>query len=161
MDDILVVSETLDLHLNTLKEIFTALVRNRLELRLEKCAFLYLEIEYLGYKIALDEIRPTDRGISAIRNFPEPKTVKEVHSFVGLASYFRKFIKSFSLIAQPLYRLLRKDVLFTFGQTERNAFEMLKNKLIESPILAVYNPKAYTELHCNASSQGFGAILLQ
>lgn len=143
MDDILVASETLDSHIETLKEVFTVLVQNRLELRLEKCTFLCTEIEYLGYKITQNEVRPTDRGITAVQNFPEPRTVKEVHSFVWLASYFRKFIKNFSL-ARPLYELLKKDVPFRFGQTEKMAFETLKTRLVESPILAVYNPRAYT-----------------
>ncbi|XP_018368249.1 PREDICTED: uncharacterized protein K02A2.6-like [Trachymyrmex cornetzi] len=133
MDDILVASKTLDSHIETLKKVYTVLNR----------------------------VRPTDKGIAAVQNFPKPRTVKEVHSFVGLASYFRKFIKNFSLIARPLYELLKKDVPFRFGQTEKMAFETLKTRLVESPILAVYNPRAYTELHCDASSHGFGAVLLQ
>lgn len=161
MDDILIVSETLESHLDTLKRAFTVLIQNRLELQWEKCTFSYTEIGYLGYKITREGIQPIDRGIAAIRNFPEPKTTKEVHSFVGLASYFRKFVKDFALIVQPLYRLLRKDIPFKFEQTKRDAFKMLKNKLTEPPTLAVYNSKAYTELHCDTNSHGFGAILLQ
>lgn len=97
----------------------------------------------------------------AVQNFPEPNTVKEVHSFVGLVSYFRRFIRNFAIIARPLYRLLKKDIAFQFGESERNAFVTLKNKLVEAPILAVFNPKASTELLCDASIHGFGAILMQ
>lgn len=161
MDDILVATETLESHIETLKKVFAALVSNKLELKLEKCAFLYTEVEYLGYKISQEGIQPTDRGVLAVQNFPEPKTVKEVHSFVGLASYFRRFIKNFSIIARPLYNLLKKDATFKFGECERRAFVTLKNKLVEAPILAIYNPKAGTELHCDASAHGFGAILMQ
>jgi len=161
MDDILVATETLESHINVLKEVFTILVSNKLELKLGKCAFLYTEVEYLGYKVSKRGIQPTDRGIAAVQNFPEPKTTKEVHSFVGLASYFRRFIRDFSLIARPLYQLLRKDVTFKFGEEERLAFVTLKNRLVEAPILAVYNSKAHTELHCDASAHGFGAILMQ
>jgi len=130
-------------------------------LRLEKCLFLITEIEYLEYIVTLEGIRPTDSGMAAVRNFPEPKTVKKVHSFVGLASYFRKFIEKFTIIAKPLYLLLKKDATFDFGKAEKSAFQTLKLKLIEAPTLAIYNPKRYTELHCDASAQGFGAILLQ
>jgi len=161
MDDILVATETLESHIDVLKEVFTVLISNKLELKLGKCAFLYTKVEYLGYKVSKRGIQPTDRGIAAVQNFPEPKTTKEVHSFVGLASYFRRFIRDFSLIARPLYQLLKKDVTFKFGEEERLAFVTLKNRLVEAPILAVYNPKAHTELHCDASAHGFGAILMQ
>lgn len=90
--------------------------------------------------------------------------MKELHSFIGLASYFRKFIEKFAIIAKPLYSLLKmpvKDASFIFGETERRAFETLKTKLVEAPVLAIYSPKAHTELHCDASAHGFGAILFQ
>jgi len=161
MDDILIANDTLEAHFNTLKIIFTILVENKLELRLEKCLFLVTEIEYLGYIVTREGIRPTDSGVAAVRNFPEPKTIKEVHSFVGLASYFRKFIEKFAIIAKPLYLLLRKGVTFNFGEAERSAFQTLKLRLTEAPTLTIYNPKRYTELHCDASAHGFGAILLQ
>lgn len=89
MDDILVASKTLKDHFCTFK-IFIALVQNKLELRLNKCSFLCTEIEYLykGYKIAKDGLRPTDNGIATVRDFPEPKTVKEVQKLV-LSDYPR------------------------------------------------------------------------
>jgi len=159
IDDMLIATETLESH-DVLKKVFTILVNNKLELKLEKCAFLYTEVEYLGYKISKEGIQPADRGVMVVQNFAEPKTVKEIHSFVKLALYFRRFIKDFSLIARPLYRFLKK-IAFEFGECERNSFVTLKNKLVEAPILAVYNPKAYTELHCDASIHGFKAILMQ
>lgn len=131
MNDILVATETVESHIDILKKVFTAMVSSKLELKLKKCVFLYKEVEYLGYKVLKERIQPTDRGIMAVQNFPEPKTVKEAHSFVGLASYFRRFIKDFSIIARPLYRLLKKDVAFEFEECERNAFITLKNKLVK------------------------------
>lgn len=77
--------------------------------------------------------------------------VKEVHGFVALYSYFRKFIPSFSLIVKPLYELSRKNVVFTFGARELQAYEELKKKLTEAPILTIYNLDRETEFHCDAS----------
>lgn len=161
MDDVLISSEDLTSHLNTLQKIFTVLVENKLELRLDKCSFFCTEIEYLGYKVSVEGLKPTNHGLVAVQNFPEPKTIKEVQSFLGLASYFQKFIIGFSILAKLLYNLLKKNVKFRFNEKERNVFLQLKQKLIEAPILAIYNPKAYTELHCDASTHGFGAVLLQ
>jgi len=107
-DDILVATETVDVHLNTLKKIFELLVLNKLELGLKKCSFLSTEIEYLGYRITKEGIQLTERGIAAVQAFPEPRTIKEVHSFLDLASYFRKFIDKFAIIAKPLYSLRLK-----------------------------------------------------
>lgn len=80
---------------------------------------------------------------------------------MGLASFFRKHIEKFALVAKPLYDLLRKDVEFKFGLEEQKAFNEQKSRLMSSPILSIYNPNHETELHCDASSLGFGAILLQ
>jgi len=161
MDDILIATRALENHLTVIQKVFDVLVENKLELRLDKCSFLFTEIDYLGYHVTSEGLSPTDSGLAAVRNFPEPKTVKEVQSFIGLASYFRKFIKGFSLIAKPLYALLKKDTVFIFGEAETRALKTLKQKLTDAPILAIYNPKAKTELHCDASLHGFGAVLLQ
>lgn len=76
--------------------------------------------------------------------------------------YFRKFIQNFSIIEKPLYDPTRKDVIFRFTKKELEAkLEVLKKTLIEAPILTIYDPHAGTELHCDASSHGYGAILLQ
>lgn len=81
--------------------------------------------------------------------------------FVGLASYFRRFVPGFSLLAKPLYKLIRKNVAFKFQTEENSTFEALKACLSSKPILSIYSPRAETELHCDASASGFGGILLQ
>ena len=161
MDDILIASETLDQHLTVLKRVFKLLVENKLELRIDKCSFLQSEIKYLVYLVPANGIRPTSTGIDGVQNFPIPTTTREVQSFIGLCSYFRKFIEQFSIIAKPLYDILKKNIHFKFGETELKAFELLKSKLVSAPILAINNPKYETELHCDASSLGFGSVLMQ
>lgn len=161
LDDIMIATKTLEHHLIVLRKIFKLLVNNGLELQLAKCKFFQTEVDYLGYKISEKGVQPTDEGIKSVIQFPVPKDIRGVQSFLGLASYFRKFIESFSLIARPLYELLKNKTQFRFGEDEIKAFNELKRKLIDSPILAIYDPHAETELHCDASSHGFGAILMQ
>lgn len=93
LDDILVVSKTIEHHFKILKQAFKLLPQNLMELRIDKCKFLCQNIEYLGYLISKDGIKPTEDGIAAIKDFPVPQNTRELHSFVGLSSYFRKFIE--------------------------------------------------------------------
>lgn len=161
LDDILIATENLEDHLEMLRKVFDLLIRNNLRLNFEKCKFVQQEIEYLGYQVDQYGISPTKKGIESIINYPVPQNIKQVHTFIGLCSYFRKFILGFSLLAKPLYDLLRKNAEFKFEQPEISAFEELKDQLVSTPILSIYNPNDDTELHCDASSLGFGAILLQ
>lgn len=108
-----------------------------------------------------DGVRPDPANVAAVTQFPVPKSIASVHSFVGLVSYFRRFIENFSILAAPLYALLKKGAQFKFGEKESQAFEILKSKLVQMPILALYSPTAETEVHCDASALGYGVILLQ
>lgn len=129
--------------------------------RSDKCSFLYNEITYLGYLIDENGVQPSTANIENVINYSVPRNVKEVQRFIGLASYFRRFIPGFSIIAKPLYDLQKKNVRFRFGEEENKAFEKLKICLANKPIIAIYCLTAVTELHCDASMNGFGAILLQ
>lgn len=84
-----------------------------------------------------------------------------MQSFLGLTGYFRKYIKDYSLIARPLSNLLKADVDFKFGPKELVAFNSLKSILTSKPVLKIYSPEAYTEVHTDASIDGYGAVLLQ
>ncbi|GFS93246.1 retrovirus-related Pol polyprotein from transposon 17.6 [Trichonephila clavipes] len=97
----------------------------------------------------------------AVKKFPVPTTVKQVQSFLGLTGYFRKFIPAYSQIAKPLSDLTRKDNPFMFEQPQMEAFEKLKKLLTESPVLSIFQQGRTTELHTDASQQGYGAVLLQ
>lgn len=161
MDDVLIATETVSEHLNILQEVFQLAKKYNLKFRLDKCYFLYNEITYLGYLINESGIRPSISNVESVLNYPLPKNIKEVHRFVSLASYFRRFIPNFANQAKSLYDLLKKNVVFKFGKDEFEAFEKLKQYLSSCPILSIYSPDLETELHCDASSHGFGAILLQ
>lgn len=160
-DDFFIATETLEEHLEILREVFQVAGQSRLTFRLDKCFFAQTEIDYLGYRVNISGIRPSNNNIASVVNYPIPRNAKQVLQFVSLASYFRRFIRGFSIIAKPLYDLVRKGAQFKFGTAEYEAFETLKTHLSSKPILAIYSPKAETELHCDASASGFGAILLQ
>jgi len=161
MDDMLVATATLDYHLRVIERLFRVMIDNVLEIRLDKCKFLYTEIEYLGYLVKECGIRPTENGINAVVTFPVPQTKRELQRFLGLCSYFRKFIQDYSMISKPLSDLVKENAAFVLGETELKVFETLKSKLSSAPILAIYSPKDETELHCDASSIGYGAVLMQ
>lgn len=107
------------------------------------------------------DIRPNTDNILSVKNYPVATEVKQLHNFIGLVSYFRRFIQNFFLYAKPLYDLLKRNASFEFCAEQLQAFETLKTKLVLQPILSIYSPLAETELHCDASTIVFGAILLQ
>lgn len=161
LDDFLIATETIEHHFHVLEKVFKLLVANLLELRLDKCRFFQTKLDYLGYTITSEGIRPTNQGLEAIKKFPIPRSIKDVQSFLGMCSYFRKFVENFSVIAKPLYDMTKKETNFRFEEEEQRVFETLKSRLIKAPILSIYSPQDETELHCDASAIGFGAILLQ
>jgi len=138
VDDFVIATESIEEHLKILSHVFELLVENKLELRIDKCKFLTTEIEYLGYiikentEISLSLSLSLDSEISAVKNYPIPRNQKDIQSFIGLASYFRKFIEEFAIMAASLYKLLKKNSKFIFGEIELKAFITIKSKLTES-----------------------------
>lgn len=118
-------------------------------------------VEYLGHVIQDGIVMPSPEKTNAIMKYPEPKNVKQLHSFLGLCSYFRKFIEGYAQIAQPLTDLLRKDAVFEFTEEHQRVFKILKEKLSNPPVLRIYKPNAVTELHTDASRVAYSAILMQ
>ncbi|GFX05767.1 retrovirus-related Pol polyprotein from transposon 17.6 [Trichonephila clavipes] len=119
--------------------------------------------EQEGHIVESRTIKPSPTKTLAVRKFPEPTTIKQVQSFLGLTGYFRKYIKDYSMIAKPLSDLTRKENffrIFFFGTQQKEAFEKLKKIMSEGPILHLYKYGRKTELHTDAYKQGFGAILL-
>ena len=102
-----------------------------------------------------------DTKVKAIMEWPQPTRVKELRSFHGLASFYRRFVKDFSSIASPLNELVKKGVTFHWGPKQEDAFVTLKERLTNAPILALPNFQKSFELECDASNIGIGAILLQ
>lgn len=161
MDDILLATRDFRGHCELLRLVLYRLSQYRLELKMAKCNIGQNRIEYLGYSASAEGICANDYHLTAIKNYTRPKNTREVHSCVGLFSYFRRFIPSFASIARPLYNLLKKDAVFNFDKKCVGAFETLKRMLMERSVLAIYSESKETELHADASSKGNGAVLLQ
>ena len=161
MDDIIIHSRDLEEGMAKLKTVLTTAGDYGLNVNWEKCRFLERRIEYLGHIVEKGCVRPSERKTTAVVNFPVPVCTKQVQSFLGLSGYFRKFIPQYSMIARPLSNLLKDGVTFHFGDEQKDAFQRLKVILSGDPVLKLYRIGVETELHTDASSQGYGAILFQ
>ena len=176
LDDLLVFSKSFEEHLSNLNKVFNRLREVGVKLNPEKCVFGKTEVPFLGHIVSADGIKTDPDKIRAVENWPIPTTVKEVRSFLGLASYYRKFIKDFSKIAKPLHDLyaqMHKDFpndrlkgekkpLGTLWTSEcRKAFRQLQDKLTEAPLLAYADYSQDFVLEVDASLTGLGAVLCQ
>ena len=160
-DDILIYSKSLEEHLSHLRAVFDALRAARLYGNLEKCTFCTDRVAFLGYVVTSQGIEVDPAKIEAISSWPPPKTVTQVRSFLGLAGFYRCFVKDFGSIAAPLNELTRKDVPFVWGDVQQDAFMMLKDKLTHAPLLQLPDFNKMFELECDASGIGLGGVLLQ
>ncbi|GFW76314.1 retrovirus-related Pol polyprotein from transposon 17.6 [Trichonephila clavipes] len=161
LDDLVIPAKNEQEGLEKLKIIFEIAKKYGLEIKFKKCQFLKKKIEFLGHIVESGTIKPSPTKTLAVRKFPEPTTIKQVQSFLGLTGYFRKYINDYSKIAKPLSDLTRKENLFVFGIQQKEAFEKLKKVLSEGSNLHLYKYGRKTELHTDAYKQGYGAILLQ
>ena len=160
IDDIIVYSQDFDQHLEHLQEIFNRLSENSLVLCPKKCSFCCDELFFLGHKVSNKGIETDSTKIDKVQNAETPKNVKEVQQFLGLASYYRHFIKDFSLIAAPLSSLTG-NIPFTWQEPQQKAFDLLKQKLTTAPILAYPDFSKPFVLHTDASTHSIGAVLCQ
>jgi hypothetical protein len=160
MDDILVAGSTLDDHNRLLRDVLEICCRRGLQLNLSKCQFAFETLIFLGHRITADGISMTDSRITAIKEYPLPTDHKKLLSCLCLFNYFRRFIKDYSLLAAPLHAAMKTKTL-SIDDDFRKAFEILRRKLTEAPVLAIYNPERETELHTDASSKGYGGCLMQ
>ena len=157
----LVFSSTLEEHLQHLQLVIERLHEVGLKLQPAKCHFIQKEVEYLGRSPSHSKWIEDQRLGAAVREFPTPDGIKGVRQFLGLASYYRKFIPQFAKVAQPLHNLTRDQVAFRWDNSCETAFISLKQKLIESPVLAYPSFTRPFVLETDACLEGLGAVLSQ
>jgi hypothetical protein len=160
-DDILIYSKSRDEHLDHLRAVFNALRDARLFGNLEKCIFCTDRVSFLGYVVTPQGIEVDQAKIEAIKGWPVPTSLTHVRSFLGLAAFYRRFVKDFSTIDAPMNELTKKGVPFSWGRKQENAFNILKDKLTHAPLLQLPDFSKTFELECDASGIGLGGVLLQ
>ena len=161
IDDVLVFSRTIDDHLEHLSRVIQRLHGAGLKLKPSKCHFIREEVEYLGHMITPQGLKTNARLIAAVSEFPRPRNLPEVRRFLGLSSYYRRFVPNFSKIASPLQALTRKAVEFEWSSGCEMSFQALKEKLTSAPLLAYPSFRRPFVLETDASIAGVGAVLSQ
>ena len=134
-----------------------------LKLKPSKCTFLCEKVVFLGHVISADGISPDPAKTEKVRNYPAPCDVHGVRQFLGLASYYRRFVPGFSKVAAPLHALTKKSVSFAWTEECQLAFDRLKVLLCSAPILAypLFGPDQQFIVETDASLLGVGAVLSQ
>lgn len=161
LDDIVVLSETFETHLEILGKVFDRLYAAGLTVNKEKCKFCRSELRYLGYVVDGSGLRTDPEKIEAILNIPEPTNVHDIRRFIGMASWYRRFVPDFATIMKPLTELTRKSVKFKWTPECDEAFNKIKQLLISAPILTCPCFDQPFILQCDASAYGLGAVLTQ
>lgn len=160
-DDVSVVSLTWEQHIEDLRDLFDRLIDAGLSLKASKCKFCMKEMPYLGFLVGPDGVRPNPEKIAAIKEMAVPQKKKMLRAFLGLAQYYRKFVLGFSQIASPLYDLLKLNATYDWRGEHQEAFEVLRDRLCDTPVLAYPDPNLPFILYTDASDVGVGAVLSQ
>ena len=173
LDDIIVYSPDFGSHLAHLGRVFTRLQERGLKLKPSKCHLIQQQVCYLGHLVSSDGVAVDPDKVQVVHNWPEPKTVKDVRSFLGFTGFFRRFIKGYASIAEPLFQHLKGDRTvkkkqhrfpnreITFGDPARAAFKALIQCLTEAPVLSYANFSEPFRVETDACGTGLGAILFQ
>ena len=158
--DSLVYTKTWSEHIQCLSTTLQLLQDNSLVLNHKKCSFGKTKIDYLGHLISVNGVQPDEDKIVAIKRWPRPTTVKELRGFLGLLGYYRRFIRNYGKIAQPLTQLLQKDTDFKWNVDTEKAFPTQKEALISAPILALLDFGQPFTVETDVSGIGIGAVLI-
>jgi hypothetical protein len=160
-DDILIYGKEIDEHMDHLRQVLDVLRKEYIYANLKRCDFCMDRIIFLGYVVSAKGIKMDKANVKAIQEWPTPKSKTEVRSFYSLASFYRRFVKDFSMIASPLTEIIKKSIGFKWGEEQESAFSLLKSKLISAQLLSLPNFNKAFEIECSASGIGIGAILMQ
>ncbi|XP_066267523.1 uncharacterized protein [Branchiostoma lanceolatum] len=161
LDDSVVFTRTFDDHLHALQEVFTRFRRAGLKLNPAKCRFAQQEVTFLGHVVSRHGVAPDPANTCRVRDWPTPTCQKDARSFLGLASFYRKFVPGFATVAEPLVRLTDKNHRFKWTPACQTAFEHLKTQLTSPPLLAFPDFSREFYLATDASTFDIGAVLTQ
>ena len=159
-DDILVYNASWSEHVRHVRVVLELMREHQLFLKRSKCSFGEESVTYLGHVISIDGVAMDNQKGMAVVDWPVPRRVRAVRGFLGLAGYYRKFIRDFSIIAAPLTALRKKDG-FLWSEEATHAFTRLKTALTTAPVLQLPDFTVPFIVECDASGSGFGAVLHQ
>jgi hypothetical protein len=161
LDDLLIFSETIEDHVRRMRSVFNRVREANFKLNVAKCTFAVPEVVYLGHVVNKQGVDPNPSKVSAIKNFPRPKTVKDVRSFLGLSGYYRAFIRNYAATSRPLTSLTKKNEQFKWTDLQQQAFDNLKAALTSDSVLAHPRFDQPFILSTDASDYAISAILSQ
>ena len=161
VDDILIYSQSEVEHEDHLRIVLQLLRDHQLYAKFSKCDFWLVEVGFLGHVVSASGVSVDPRKVEAVMSWERPKSVFEIHSFLGLAGCYRMFIEDFSRLAAPMTRLTRKEVKFVWDDSCEQAFQELKRRLTSTPILIVPERGLRYTVYCDASKDGLGSVLMQ
>ena len=161
LDDILIYSTTKQQHIQDVRSVFDILRSSRLYVKPSKCEFGSTELEFLGHIVGHGCMKMSPQKVSAIQEWPIPTNVTEIRSFLGLATYYRRFVRDFSSIAAPMYELTKDSIPFVWGMEQQKSFDTLKQCIISSPIIRLPDFNKDWIMYTDASGYGVGGVLCQ
>ena len=147
LDDLLIFSKFYNDHLVHIEQLFQAILQEGFRLKFIKCSFARDTVEYLGHVMQNDTVQPLNDNLVSIRNFPQPRTIKHIRQFLGKVNFHSKYIHNSEKILEPFHHLLQKNVKFEWSQSCENAFHTIKDCLTSTPILAIFDCYAVTNIY--------------
>ena len=161
LDDVIVIAPDFQTHMDRLRQVFQRFRAANLKLKPSKCSLLQNEVRYLGHVVSKDGVSTDPDKVSAVAEWPVPKCLTELQAFLGTVGYYRQYIEGFANLAKPLTRLTGKDNPWCWDEATQAAFEQLKEKLVQAPILQYPDCSKPYILDTDASLEGYGAVLSQ
>lgn len=161
LDDVIVFGSSFEQHMERIEQVLLRMKEAGLKLKPQKCQILQEEVTFLGHIVSKEGVKPNSDNIAKIALWPEPKDVTGVRQILGMASYYRRFIKGYSEIAKPLTNLTRKSIPFYWSEECKESFNLIKTILTKSPIMAYPLDHGNYILDTDASDVAIGAVLSQ
>lgn len=161
-DDMFIYARSWSELIRKLRRVLELLKDAGLTLNLKKCRFGVNQVSYVGFELSRDGMRPGERTVRAILEYPTPQSIFEARRFHGMASFLRRFVPNFAKIIGPIIESFKNDKKLIWGESQDQAFQSIKEKLASKPVLALFNPEAVrTELHTDACKEGLAGMLFQ
>ena len=159
IDDMMVAMETEEGHDEIVEEVLRRLEENDLFVKPEKCVWKIREIRFLGVIIGEDGVRMEKEKVQRVVEWPVPKSVKDIQKFLGLANYYKRFVKDFAKIAKPLHEMTRKEMKWNWGERQQKAFEELKERFTTEPVLVTPDLDKEMRVEADVSDFATGGVL--